>query len=956
MKQHNIIKVVLLIFLLHNIFNTLSYAQTVDDLHPWVNNAVNAVVTQPDGRVLVGGNFTTLNGQPRPGIGRLNKDGTLDTTFDPGHIHGDNGSNWVGKIIVQPDGRIYLIGSYHNIWGLLFSYFDRVNYDGTLDDTFKLKRDGAIHCLALQPDGKLLIGGMFTNIWNVGKTNIARLNCDGSLDTTFNAWTTYTPQFTSVDSIVLQPDGKVLITGLFNEINDRPSVNIGRLNSDGSLDTTFTNPLVIQFNQPMCLVVQPDGHILLGGCELPYLTQLSSDIVRLNENGSQDTSFKGYTSHDWVSSFNLQTDGKIIVGGEFDRLSGEPCNNFGRLNSDGSFDSTFKVNAQAGTTIKPGSIQADGSITVGGSFNELGGEQRTNFARLNNTGLATQSLDFDGTNITWLRGGTSPELSWSTFEICTNGIDWLNLGTGNRIPGGWQISGIDFPMSTTIRARGVFTGGFQNSSSGSVESIIEKRPVIMTQPVIQFGGSKSAPYLNNMVVSVTAIGAKPVNYQWYLGKYGDVSRPVTGSTNASFSTSPTNNTDQYWVRISNTYGQVDSMPAAINRLGLLPVSALAVATDSNLIWYEDGQYHDLKFYTHVETTSSILFQTITNTSQAYDGMDCLYSQIYAAYGTVHSYWGTVWLSTCIDHPGTISFWWKRDCPSKYGSFLFSIDSIYQESPWKEVGTNWSRATYKIGDGIHELKWENDAMYDSTDFGWGKSYTSKAYIDQVEFIPDTYGPPLITQHPQNQTNFIGSDIAFTVVAEGTYPLSYQWQLNGTNIENSKRISGAFSNTLYMTNIQPEDLGYYTVVITNALGRITSSAAGLSVISILTHPENQTNIYGATSVFSVTTSVATSLAYQWRRNGVALTNNTHVFGTDTSVLIVSNVFGGDSGIYSVVISNGPAAWASEGATLNVRDPYITTQPVSQNKHTGDTTSFIAEVTGSIPLLYQWKKMGV
>jgi hypothetical protein len=103
-------------------------------------------------------------------------------------------------------------------------------------------------------------------------------------------------------------------------------------------------------------------------------------------------------------------------------------------------------------------MQTDGEILVGGGFSKLGGQTRNYLGRLNNTSTATQSLILNGPTLTWLRGGTSPEVWRTTFEVSTNGLDWSSLGAGSRIAGGWELTGVVMPTNATIRARGYTTG------------------------------------------------------------------------------------------------------------------------------------------------------------------------------------------------------------------------------------------------------------------------------------------------------------------------------------------------------------------------------------------------------------------------------------------------------------------------------------------------------------------
>src|SRR3989475_11033081 len=167
-------------------------------------------------------------------------------------------------------------------------------------------------------------------------------------------------------------------------------------------------------------------------------------------------------------------------------LSGQSRTNIGRLNADGTLDASF--NPGASDYVNSLAVQADGKILVGGLFNTLGGQSRNYIGRLNNTGPAAQSLTFDGSPLTWARGGTSPAGWRTTFEYSPDGNSWTDLGGGGRIPGlpggqegGWQLTGLALPTNTTFRARGYTVGGYENGSGWFVETIIWP-PVITRQP------------------------------------------------------------------------------------------------------------------------------------------------------------------------------------------------------------------------------------------------------------------------------------------------------------------------------------------------------------------------------------------------------------------------------------------------------------------------------------------
>src|SRR5262249_8703829 len=143
------------------------------------------IASQNDGRVLIGGGFTSVNGIGRNHVARLNSDGTLDNRFDPGT--GSDGG--VLCLVLQLDGKVLVGGRFLHVNGVVRNGIARLNgVDGGLDLTFDpgAGTDGPVNSIALQPDGKLLIGGEFTRVNGNSRTGIARLNPDGTLDGSFD--------------------------------------------------------------------------------------------------------------------------------------------------------------------------------------------------------------------------------------------------------------------------------------------------------------------------------------------------------------------------------------------------------------------------------------------------------------------------------------------------------------------------------------------------------------------------------------------------------------------------------------------------------------------------------------------------------------------------------------------------------------------------------------------------
>jgi len=464
-----------------------------DDFNPGPNGTVGSLAVQADGKILVGGLFTTLRGQTRTNIGRLNADGSLDSSFNPGA--GGLSDPSVNSLAVQADGKILVGGEFTTLAGQPRNYIGRLNADGSLDSSFNpgLARVfdsnlgfGGVACIAVQADGKILMGGYFPTLANIG-----RLNADGSLDNSFNAGAG--GSYPWVGSLAVQADGKILVGGCFTTLGGQPRNYIGRLNAYGNLDSSFKPEA--DFNV-LSLAVQADGKILVGGQFGTLGGQTRNSIGRLNADGSLDSGFNAgaagvpYPYVPTVDSLAVQADGKILVGGYFTNLGGQTRNYIGRLNADGSPDSSFALGANGG--VDSLAVQADGKILVGGGFTTLGGQTRNYIGRLNNTEPATQRLSFDGSTITWLRGGTSPEVWRTAFDFSTNAVAWISLGAGARIgglpagkAGGWQLANTSLPSTTgTIRARGFVAGGGNNAwfvESTLAVGVPLSPPVILTR-------------------------------------------------------------------------------------------------------------------------------------------------------------------------------------------------------------------------------------------------------------------------------------------------------------------------------------------------------------------------------------------------------------------------------------------------------------------------------------------
>src|ERR1700730_5160333 len=262
----------------------------LDGFDPNANSTIRVVVVQPDGKILIGGVFTTLS--PNGGaavtrnyIARLNPDGTLDTAFVPNFDQ--NANTWVNAIAVQADGKILAGGQFSTIGGQTRNNIARLKPDGTLDTAFNPNANNDVFAIAVQADGKILVGGDFSTIGGQTRSEIARLDATTGLADSFNP-NPNGSQGSGVNSIAVQSDGKILVGGYFTNIGGKTRNYIARLDATTGLADSF-NP---NANRDVdSIAVQADGKILAVGGFTVIGRQTRNNIARLDPTTGLADSF-----------------------------------------------------------------------------------------------------------------------------------------------------------------------------------------------------------------------------------------------------------------------------------------------------------------------------------------------------------------------------------------------------------------------------------------------------------------------------------------------------------------------------------------------------------------------------------------------------------------------------------------------------------------------------------------
>lgn len=346
------------------------------------NGEVRVVRLVNGSHVLIGGAFTTYNNQNRSHLARIDGDGGLDSSFDPG-----NGPDaTVADIAVDPENKLIIGGGFNTVAGTLLNRVARLLPTGQVDPGFSLPLglNAEVSQVVRQPDSKILIGGMFDMASAAGRNHIARLNADGTVDVGFNPGTGADG---NVTAIALQPDGKILVGGLFSQINGTTRRGIARLNADGSLDNSF-NPAGAGAlgGGVQDILLLADGSIVITGDFTSYNNVNRSRVARLKADGSLDETFNpGVGPNRVVYAVARQEDGKFVIVGDFTSVSGATRTRVARLNADGSHDTEFRPGNGPNDAVLAVAIQPDDQrIVIGGRFTEVDNVPRAHIARLNN--------------------------------------------------------------------------------------------------------------------------------------------------------------------------------------------------------------------------------------------------------------------------------------------------------------------------------------------------------------------------------------------------------------------------------------------------------------------------------------------------------------------------------------------------------------------------------------------
>ena len=967
---------------------------------PGCESSVNAIALWPQvvtntaaGKCIIVGDFTSVGNTTSRRIARLNDDGSLDTAFTANMGFGpDNG---VDAVTVQADGKILIGGRFLNFDNVPRKRVARLNADGTLDTTFNpgAGPNGTVVTIDLQRDGKILLCGSFTGYNNVpNHEGIVRLNDDGSLDASFTARAAKDTATGLVNGAVVLDDlGKIVVFGGFNVFNNTFRTKIVRINlADGSLDATWGQNTA--FNSDIRDVeLLPSGKFMCVGVFSGINGVSRRGVARLDVNGNHDLGFNPGTAAGYndgqtnannanVNASALDSQDRLFIAGEFRDFNQIPFNFITRV---GTADPTAPlVITQPVDVFIPTGSNASFSITASGTaplfyqwrFNGVPLPGATNLS-LTITNAQNANVGLYSVVVT-NKGGTATSsnasLTLGTFPFfVTPPVSQTNLIGANTnfsvTAGGtqplflqWFFNGTLLPGQTgsvinltnlQLTNAGTYTivvSNFFGSVTNSATLTIAAPPAIVAGP--NGGGPADGQPQSRTVVqgqsatfSVNAVGSVPLTYQW---RFGGVNIPGATNTALTLNNVQAAQAGLYSVVITNPFGVTTSANATLTVL--LP-PAIVVQPVSQTI--TQGATINLSVTATGSPTLTYLWSlngvpipggtaatlSLFNAQKSLQGnYVCVVSN---PYGSVTSAVAVV----TIQAPPVI---YDNGQPQPQtviqgSNATFNVTATGDQPftyQWRFNGINLPGATNNplVLTGVLTNQAGNYSVVVSNPFGTSTSSNALLTVRVPPFI--------VTQPaPTNQTVVVGSNATITVVAGGDPTLAYQWLLNGVPV------LGANAATLVLNAVQLNQLGNYTVVVTNAYGTVTSAAATLNVKTppfIATQPQSLTVLQGSPAVFAVTAGGDGPFTYQWRFAGV------NIPGATNSSFGLASAFPTNAGNYSVVITSAYGSVTSSNALLTVNvPPTILVQPQATTGITGGGASFTVVASGDPTLLYQW-----
>lgn len=701
--------------------------------------------------------------------------GTVDATMNAGAMSGRISGVWP-----HTNSSLYVWGAFTNIGAIARRGIALLTADGSVDSSFapaaflptNLTGFSQILAAAVQPDGRVLAAGAFPSspsqyVW--------RMYPDGTLDTNF------APRpFFSLQSIAVQEDGRVLVAA------DR---RVYRCGTDGMDDSSFSN--LVANGLIRCLAMQTDGKVLAGGDFSLYGNQFRTRVARLNTDGSLDSTFGASVGPDGsVYTLTPRFDGRILIGGNFYYVENLDRRGIAELGPDGRLDYTFVPSALNGDVWSVAS-QQDGAVLVGGDFAMAGSSNRVRIARLLGNGARDETF---------------------------------HPGTG--IAGQMPLSRVVSAVASLPNGQLIAAGSFTSVNGVSRTNLVRFEGGPFSAPIFAVQPTNRAVFADESVlINAAPLGLPEPILRWY---FNGVELAAVSTTPLKLTNAQTDQSGDYFVTASNVLGVATSATARVIVTDVRPIvlqGPTNFVTDHNASaqlsviatgkpplayqWWFEGAVLPGK------TNSNLLIASAKTADQG-----TYIVTVTNVYGAVTS--APAGLTVISNAPGFLTHPMNVNVTVGQSAF-FSVTVTGTPTPrlqWQFNGVNSPSEIYSsISRGnVQEFQAGAYHVIASNHVGMATSEVAVLTVDPF---------PFIEPQPVSQSVVEGRPAHFPVNAYGRTPLGIQWYRNGL------ALAGLTNASFYLVDAQISDAGNYQLVVSNNAGSITSVVASLMVESAPTN---------------------------------------------------------------------------------------------------------------------------
>lgn len=534
--------------------------------------SVDAILRQPDGGIVFGGNFRSVDGVPRANLARLRPDGTLDPNWNPGT------NNGVDALATDASGAIYVAGVFFSIGGQSRSRLAKLSSAGIVDPTWTPQPNGDLFALAVDASGQAYVGGQFTSIGGAGRAGIAKLSPSGTADASWNPGTnglvtslvldasgnvfaagsfssiggrtraglaklagsgsgaadaTWNPAPSgTVFDLAMSPAGELFVAGAFGSIGGQGHDNLAKLslagagNADATWNPAPNNPVVV-------IAFDPTGALYAAGSFNQIAGLARNSLARLNSSGVAvaDVGFNPAATSELIAAIAIGSDGRVLVGGGLSAVAGATVAGMIVLSASGALlpSPEAEIRGEVHALVR----QADGGLVVGGRFRRVDGVRRNNLARIRADGSLDTAWNASANGSVFALAGDAGGSVYVSGQF--NRIDGVARGTLAKLDANgdldtnWNSSTNSLATALHLDGSGsVFIAGGFNVAGGQGRNGLAKLSASTGALDLAWN-----PNANGGVASIVGDGAGSVFVGGYFSTIGGAARARIAKLSAS---------------------------------------------------------------------------------------------------------------------------------------------------------------------------------------------------------------------------------------------------------------------------------------------------------------------------------------------------------------------------------------------------------------------------------------